>query len=216
MQEPSTEPGTQQPAVQRTLGPAAREKFLLWVDGVGGFLICLTPRVVLGHAALDSDVDVPILADVSRQHAAIERDAHGYFLEAMRAVQVNQKAVTKTVLHAGDQITLGRSCQFVFTQAVPVSASARLDLVSGHRLWRALQGVLLMAETVVLGPGSQSHVRVPELKQPMVLFRQRSGLAVRYPGKLWVNDQPVIDRCDLTPGLRVATDDVSLSLEVQP
>ena len=178
----------------------------------GSSFACASRRP--GHAALDSDVDVPILADVSRQHATIERDAHGYFLEALRAVQVNQMAVTKTVLHAGDQITLGRSCQFAFSQAVPVSASARLDLVSGHRLWRALQGVLLMAETVVLGPGAQSHIRVPELRQTMVLFRQKSGLAVRYPGKLWLNDKPSTDRCELEPGTRVATDEVSLSLEV--
>ena len=41
MQEPATEPGTQHPAVQRTLGPRPRDRFLLWVDGVGGFLICL-------------------------------------------------------------------------------------------------------------------------------------------------------------------------------
>jgi hypothetical protein len=216
MKEPATEPGTQLPAAQHTLGPRPRERFLLWVDGVGGFLICLAPRVVLGHAALDSDVDVPILAEVSRQHALIERDAHGYVLEAMRSAQVNQKAVTRTILHTNDQITLGRSCQFVFSQAVPVSASARLDLVSGHRLWRALQGVLLMADTLVLGPGSQSHVCVPELREPMVVHRRGKGLALRCPGKLWVNDKPAVDRCDLEPGSRVATEELSLFLEVQP
>lgn len=215
MQEPTTESDTRQPAMQRTHAPSRKERHLLWVDGVGGFLVCLANRVVLGHAALDSDADVPILADISRQHAAIERDAQGYVLEAMRSVQVNQKAVTRTILHAGDQITLGKSCQFVFNQPVPLSASARLDLVSGHRLWRALHGVLLMAETLVLGPGPQVHVEVPDLRQPLVIHRQRSGLAVRFPGKFWLNDAQVVDRCDLQPGSRVATEDGSLALEVQ-
>ena len=63
-----------------------------------------------------------------------------------------------------DRVTLGTSCQFQFRQAVPVSASARIDLVSGHRLRLALDGVLLMAETLVLGPGQQVHVNMPELK----------------------------------------------------
>jgi hypothetical protein len=201
------------------LEPAARlagqrERFLLWVDGVGGFLICLAPRVLLGHGALDSDVDVPILADISRHHAWLQRDAQGYVVEAIRPVQINQQTVSqKALVRPGDLITLGKSCQFAFAQAVPVSASARLDLVSGHRLWRALRGVLLMAETLVLGPGPAVHVQVPDLAEPLVLFRQKTGLAVHYPGKLWLNDQPAKDRSVVEAGTRITVEELSLTLE---
>ena len=191
----------------------ACDRYLLWIDGVGGFLVCLSPRVLLGHAALGSDVGVPILADISRQHAWVQRDPEGCFLEALRAVRINQLPVTKSLLRSGDQITLGKSCQLIFTQAVPVSASARLDLVSGHRFGRALQGVLLMAETLVLGPGSATHVQIPDLPQSMILFRQGKGLAVRYPGKLRANGETCTERCSFAPGAKVVVEDVALSLE---
>lgn len=194
--------------------PRRRERFLLWVDGVGGFLICLAPRMLSGHGAMDSDVDVPILADISRHHAWLERDAQGYVVEATRPVQVNQQTVAgRALVRHGDLITLGKSCQFAFAQAVPVSASARLDLVSGHRLWRALHGVLLMAETLVLGPGPVAHVQIPDLPEPLVLFRQKAGLAVHYPGNLWLNDQPVKDRFLFEPGARITVEEISLTLE---
>src|SRR5262249_20632127 len=36
------------------------QRLLLWVDGVGGFLICLNARITLGQATPDAFVDVPI------------------------------------------------------------------------------------------------------------------------------------------------------------
>jgi len=244
-----------QESTAREPAPSERERFLLWVDGVGGFLICLASRVLLGHGATESEVDVPILADVARKHAWLERDAHGYVVEALRPVQIHrsvadlggslparavpatsaserqlfgkkgllstnnpvaasaQAVAGRALVRHGELLTLGKSCQFAFAQAVPVSASARLDLVSGHRLWRALHGVLLMAETLVLGPGPAVHVQIADLPQPVVLFRQKTGLAVHYPGKIWMNGQSASDRCPFEAGSRLTVEDMSLSLE---
>ena len=44
-------------------------RFLLWVDGVGGYLVCLSDEVTLGQSTPNCRVHVPILADVSRHHA---------------------------------------------------------------------------------------------------------------------------------------------------
>ena len=70
---------------------------------------------------------------------------------------------------------------------MPISTSARLDLVSGHRLPLSVDAILLMADTLVLGDGPQVHVNVPDLKQPIVLFRQKDTLGIRHSGKLYVN-----------------------------
>src|SRR5205085_2531714 len=75
------------PELPRTLEPPSQ--YLLWIDGVGGFLVCLSHRVTLGQANPESVVDIPLLADVSRHHATIQRDPEGCFLEAIRKVQVN-------------------------------------------------------------------------------------------------------------------------------
>jgi len=93
----------------RTLEPASQ--LLLWIDGVGGYLVCLSHRVTLGQASPESVVDIPLLADVSRHHATLQRDPEGYFLEAIRKTQVNGKTTEKVLLRSADRITLGSSCQ---------------------------------------------------------------------------------------------------------
>jgi hypothetical protein len=192
---------------------ASPQRFLLWIDGVGGYLVCLDGRVTLGQATPEAQVDIPLFADVSRLHATLTRDAEGYLLEAARPLQVNGQPCDKTLLRSGDRITLGASCQLQFMQPVPVSATARLDLVSGHRLALAVDGVILMADTLVLGPGSQVHVSMPDLRNPIVLFRQKDGLGVRFPGKFTIDGQQQQDRGSLTGAAVVCGDDCSFSVE---
>jgi hypothetical protein len=191
--------------------PARR--FLLWVDGVGGYLVCLGPRITFGQATSDTFVEIPLFADVSRLHATVTRDAEGYFLEAVRTVQVNGRAVDRSILRSNDRITLGACCQLRFHLPSRISTTARLDLVSGHRLPLAVDGVLLMADTLVLGEGPQAHVQVPGLKEPVVLFRHRDGLGVRHDGRLVVNGERCQGRNLLAPHTTVAGEDFSFALE---
>src|SRR5438552_6964851 len=93
-------------------------QYLLWVDGVGGFLVCLNARVTIGQAGSDLRPEVALLADVSRHHATIQRDGEGYFLEAVRPAALNGQPVEKAFLHSGARLTLGKSCQLQFTRPV--------------------------------------------------------------------------------------------------
>jgi hypothetical protein len=158
-------------------------------------------------------VDVPLVADVSRLHATLTRDAEGYVLEAVRPLQVNSGTVTRSLLASGDRFTLGQTCQFVFRLPVPGSMTARVDLTSGHRLPMSVDGVLLVAETLVLGPGPQSHVLVPDLKSPVVLFRHRDVLGVRYPGQFTINGQPNSGRAFLPLVANVSGPDIAFAVE---
>ena len=212
--EPATEahaPATVELPSQPVLRPQPR--FLLWIDSVGGFLVCLGTRVNVGQATPDAFVDIPLFADVSRHHATLTREAEGYVLEAVRPLFVNSRAVDKRLLQSGDRITLGSSCQLQIRQPVPVSASARIDLVSGHRLPLALEGVLLMADTLVLGPGSQVHVSMPELKQPIVLYRHKDGLGIRYQGQFQVDGERCTERGQLGTSSTVTSDEFTLAIE---
>ena len=192
------------------------EQFLpctLWIDGVGGYLLCLSHRVTLGQALVEKAVDIALIADVSRHHATIQRDPEGYFLEALRKVQVNGTATDKALLRNADRITLGNSCQLQFWQPVPVSTSARLDMVSGHRFADPVQAVLLMAETLVIGPAVQSHVQVPEMTQPLILYRTKDGLAARWTGNLTIGGKTYQERGPLTAGESLTNEQISLTLE---
>jgi hypothetical protein len=209
-------PGSDRPTLPR--------RFLLWVDGVAGYLVCTTPRVTFGQAVLEGGpVDVPLFADVSRIHAELTRDGEGFLIEAgkaaaasgcTRALSVNGKDVARSVLNTGDRVTLGATCQFVFQRPVPVSATARLELTSGHRLVHAVEGVLLMANEVILGPAGGAHVVVPGVSERVLLYRSKEGLGVRVPGgKVVVNDRPFADRAPLPLPASVETDGVSFAVE---
>ena len=63
-----------------TMKPQANGNLVLWVDAVGGFLICERDKIVLGQAIPTSGVDVPIQADISRRHATIHRDGECYLI----------------------------------------------------------------------------------------------------------------------------------------
>jgi len=188
-------------------------QYLLWVDGVGGYLVCLGHRVTLGQANPTAPVDVALLADVSRHHATVQRDTEGYFLEAVRKVKLNGQPAERGLLRSGDRVTLGNSCQLQFWQTVPASTSARLDLVSGHRFVQPVQSIILMADTLVLGPGSQGHIAVPDLPQALIVYRNRGGLSVRWPGSLQVGSRTFQERAPLEVGTTVATEHVSLALD---
>jgi tetratricopeptide (TPR) repeat protein len=189
-------------------------RFLLWIDGVGGYLVCMGARVTFGQAIHDGHVDIPLVADVSRLHASLTRDAEGYILEAVRPIQVNAREATRALLQNGDRITLGASCQLQFRLPVPISTSARLDLVSGHRLPLSVDAILLMADTLVLGEGTQVHVNVPDLKQPLVLFRQKDTLGLRHSGKLYINGRTSGERLLLSdPQATVSGENISFALE---
>ncbi len=190
-------------------------RFLLWVDGVGGFLVCLAPRISLGQAGLERSVDVPIYADLSRFHACLIRDPEGYLLEGPRHILVNGMPVEgRQWLSVQDRITLGRSCQFIFQCPVPISTTALLQLVSGHRMPLGVDGVLLMAENVILGPGQGSHVAIPSLSQPIILTRAASDqLRVSFPGRYCMDGQTVEGQQPLSLGTNVWDDHFSFAVE---
>jgi hypothetical protein len=206
----------QKPAAEQQPAHAeqdALKSFYLWIDGVGGYLVCLGNRVTLGQATPESTVDVPLMADVSRLHAALVRDSEGYLLHALRPVRVNGKVVEKSLLRNSDRLTLGDCCQLHFRVPAPVSASARLDLYSGHRPRLAVDAVLLMADTLILGPGQQVHVQMPDVTQSIVLFRHKEGVGIRSSAAFAINGQSAQQRGVLKPGDHVASEEFSLTLE---
>ncbi len=160
----------------RAAEPGPRGRFLLWLDSVGGYLVCLDDRVVLGRAGHDSHADVPLMGDLSREHATIVRDGDGYLLRASHSTFVNNRPITSASLRDGDVIRLGASVELEFRQPSPVSMTARLAVVSRHRLPMAVDGVLLMAETCIIGRGRQAHIPAPNLAEPLVLYRQANAL----------------------------------------
>lgn len=205
---PRAAPTSGSAALSSTGGTQVPKRFLLWVDGVGGYLVCLSNRVTFGQATADGPVDVPLFAEVSRTHAEVTRDGEGYVIESGRGIRINGSETKRAVLNAGDRVTLGSSCQFLLHKPVSVSSSLRLELTSGHRLPVAVDGVLLMGNELMLGPGPEAHIELPGLESPVLIYRSKDGLTVRVPDRRFTIDDraceeraalplPAVVSCDL-------------------
>jgi hypothetical protein len=190
-------------------------RFLLWVDGVGGYLVCESDRVTLGQPVPGSQVDVPILGDVSRRHAQIRRDGEAYLIDPLRPVQLDGKTIERrTSLVDGNLIELGHNVRLRFRRPHPLSATARLEFVSHHRTQPAADAVLLMAESCVLGPNGNSHVVCRNWSNELVLFRQAGVLHCRRPGQFTIDGVDVEGKGALAATSQIVGHDFSLSVEV--
>lgn len=206
-------------AVPEANNAPRKPRFLLWVDGVGGYLVCLGDEVLLGQAAPGNLVDIPILGDLSRKHAKVHRSGEGYLIEPVHGVRVNNKAIEGTTnLCDGDELELGTGVRFRFRRPHALSASARLDPISRHRTQPYADGVLLMAESCVLGPKWTNHVVCRDWSSDVVLFQTdgelycQAGASLEIDGRL-CDGGGRDGRGRLEANSRVIGTDFSLSLE---
>jgi len=189
------------------------DRFLLWVDGVGGYLVCGRAEVTIGQPVPESQVDIPVLGDLSRRHAKLRRDGEAYLIEPRRPVRLDGRSIDRaTALADGMTIEMG-NVKLRFRQPHPLSATARLEFVSRHRTQPSADAVLLLAESCVLGPGTQSHVVCGDWSRELILYRQGDDLLCRRSGRFQVDGQGVVDGSPLTLKSQVSGEDFSLSIE---
>jgi len=191
-----------------------KTRLLLWVDAVGGFFVSLAPEVRIGQAVPDTTVDLPLLADLSRHHATIRRDEEGYTIDPLRDVKLNhERIVAPSWLNDDSLLELGPALRMRFRRPHPLSATARLDYVSHHRTQPSSSAVLLMADTLILGPGASNHVVCRSWPHDVVLHRQHGGLFVTSPTPIEVDGRTYDGRAPLSLRSRVGGEGFSFSLE---
>jgi hypothetical protein len=191
-----------------------KSRLLLWVDAVGGFFVCPGAEVRLGQAVPDSEVELPLLADLSRHHATIRRDEEGYTIEPLRDVRLDHHPIEQVSwLQDGTIIELGPALRMRFRRPHPLSATARLDFLSHHRTKPSASAVLLMADTCVLGPGPANHVVCRDWPHDVVLHRQHGGLYCSASKPFEIDGKRFEQQGPLTTHSRVAGEGFSFSLE---
>jgi hypothetical protein len=169
---------------------------------------------VLGQHGAGRHADVPVLGDLSRRHARIRRSGEGYLVEPFQLVRINgRKVIQASTLSDGDELELGSGVKFRFRQPHALSATARLDPVSGHRTQPYADGVLLMAESCVLGPKWQNHVVCRDWSSDVVLYRHDDELFCRSVAPIEIDGQLCEGRGRLGGNSRVVGSDFSLCLE---
>ncbi len=196
------------------------ERFLLWIDAVGGYWVCLGDETVVGRSDARGSADIPLLGDLSSRHARICRDGEGYWIEAFHDVRVDDRRVADfDWLRDGSRIELGRSVRLLFRRPHPLSATARLELASRHRTQPTTDAVLLMADACVLGPQPNSHVVCRTWPTEVVLYRRegelrcRAAVEFQIDGRVCRGDGRIAATYAVSKPCRVEGDGFSFSIE---
>lgn len=189
------------------------QRFVIWIDAVGGFLVCVGDEVTFGQAVAEARVDVPLVADVARHHATIRRDAEGYVLDPSGKTWLDDRPLASAApLGESAALRLG-PVALRFRRPHPLSATARIELLSSHRLQPSCDALLLLAQSCVLGAKSTSHIVCPDWPRELVLFYSHGKLDCHVPGDFEIDGRSHTDCGRLGPSSRVAGDGFSFSLE---
>lgn len=190
------------------------EKFVVWIDRVGVFLVCLGDSVSIGGPAADKTADVSLLANLSRRHATLERSGERYVLHAHAPVFVAGRPVHERAdLCDGHDLQLGGNVRLRFRLPTVMSGSARLEFLSDHRPAFATDGVILMDDTCLLGPTAENHIRCPDWTQSLLLYRRDGGLYCKARDDLFINERHAPGGGQLTPGTVVTGTNIRFRIE---
>lgn len=152
-------------------------QYKLWIDGVGGYLLCSGDEVVLGNRSQTEQSKlgkIPIQAAIRSEHCSILFESESYWLEAFAACEVNQSQVTERVRVPDDAVLTLEDVQLRVRIPSPLSKTAILQIESGHRMEGGMDGAILFRSTCLLGDRSQNHV-VCRGWQDQVIIIQRQG-----------------------------------------
>lgn len=191
---------------------------ILWVDGVGGYLLVDGDEVSVGQAIADSSVDIGIVGDLRRRAGVVRRSGGDYLLQPLQATRLNDQAIERAqLLKHNDQIQFGDRVRLRFTQPHPLSATARLDLVGLGRFEPYVDAVLLLADSCLIGPQANCHVRCPHWPEtdqaPLALVRRQYDWFFNAQEGLLVDGLEQRGLIPVTAGLRLCGANFSLSIE---
>lgn len=200
---------------------ALGNKFVLNVDGVGAFLVLCGDEISLGPASpvrssgggVKGKPMVGFMAPADTPGAMIERHDEEYVIRADGPIKVNDETVTSTSrpLLGGERIELSPRCRFMFAMSNAASTTAVLKLSGAKLMRRDIRQVILMDRSLVIGSGSDVHVRVPDLPERTVLFMHNGELHCRSESRIEVDGQVADASTPIGLGARVRVGEASMT-----
>ncbi len=197
-----------------------------WIDGVGCWLLSPTASLTLGGpvepGSSKETADVCMLSNLSRLHATLTRVGESYQLQTEHG-EVNGRPVRgETYLKDGDVITLGQNVRMKFRLPSVLSTSAVLlpdgqawpRMFSGKETPGAVDGIVLMDEVALLGPGSDAHVPCADWDEKVILHRRDGQLCVKSAGWMQLDGHTLSEGSALGDGMVVSGDGWRFRAEV--
>lgn len=159
--------------------PVIPENFLIHLDGTGSVLVSRRSFVTLGTPGRSRQNDIPIQGQIGQTSISIERIDEDYFLTSEQPLTVNGKPTANTLLNHGDQIRIGRRGSMQFSLPNAASTSATIDFAGIRLATGNTRRVILMDDSLVIGPQSSAHIQSLSLARSMVLHWRDGELRMR-------------------------------------
>lgn len=193
---------------------ADAHSFLVWVDGVGGYLVCTKPVCTVGQAIEGTTISIPLQADLRKRHARIEIIAGQHLVQPLGYVTLDDvEKESAFVLKDGQVLGLGNGVRLKYAQSHPLSKSSRLDFVSRHRTQPWSDGVILAAKSIILGPNRNNHIFCPRWRSDLIFFQRGDRWFCRRRQPFFVDGQPVENESEIQFDSHITGEDFSLTLE---
>ena len=191
------------------------QNFLIWVDGVGGYLVCSAAENLLGQAIPDTDVSIPVRGDIDRAHASIRSIENSHLLTPLGAVYVGGQPVTQPLLlTSGLVFRMGDLVAMKYRRPHPYSSTAVLDFESRHRTFPWSDAVLLAGDSIVLGPEKRNHIVCSRWTEEVVLYRRSGKWYCKSKLPLIVDGIEQTKPRPLSGSSHIESSEVSFSLEM--
>lgn len=202
------------PAVEAA-APFAGHRMLLWVDGIGTYLVLAAPRIAIGRSGSSARPDIALAADLEGHHAEILRVEDDYFIVAAQGqVRAGGKEVQRKLLADGERLELGKACEIAFRMPTALSATAVLTLHRGQRIERDVREVILLDRDLLIGAAPSCHVRVAGQRRPVVLSRSQGVLRCRAEEDILVDGKSSGIEALVAPGAHVQIGSLSFTVTV--
>jgi tetratricopeptide (TPR) repeat protein len=188
------------------------KRFLLWVDGVGSYLVLRSERVTIGRAGSSARPDLALAADLAGLQAELLRVDDDYFLAAHGPVEVNGRRVDRKLLAAGDRIKLAPRSELVFGLPSRMSTTAVLSLASGQRIEGDVAQVILLDHHLIMGSGEGCHIRARGAAAPILLCVEDQGLVLRSEEGVVMDGEPAGKEALVRAGAQIQVGDLTFTV----
>lgn len=196
----------------RSARRAKDERFLLWVEGVGTFLLLGAERTTVGRAGSSARPDVALSADIDGIHAEFLRVDHDYFLIPHGPTSVGGRQVERHLLADGDEVRLGKRSNLTFRLPSKLSPTAVLELGPGLRLEGDVRKIILLDGPLIFGSGAGCHVELKEGNGRVILSATKGGFRCRAPEPVVVDGRPSDLETTVPPGAHVEAGPLTFTL----
>ena len=197
-----------------TLTHSIGQRFLLWIDDVGGYLVSRNESFTIGRSGVHATSEVPINGDLASEHITIQSGSDYCVLTPHAKTLVNSLEVEEPLaIVTGDILTMG-SVQLEVQPRHPLSQTLGLRITSHHNSYGA-KNILLMKRSIILGSKRQNHIVLGNGHEDTVIYESSESkrLLFKPTAPIRVGEQSATDDSELSNGSCLESGDLTITVE---